>query len=331
MGKGRAMKKSKEGKHIKLLILTLICLLLATSLPTQGYGAEDEPFSATLVDFGGEAFLQKPGEAIWLPVEKNIPLEQSDRIKTGSNSYVEILIDDGSLLKLEENSEMTMSELSADFGTKKIATKLFLFFGRLVSNIAKFTHTRSRFAVQTPTVIAGVRGTEFIVETTDSTQTDVGVFEGEVTVGAIDKEGKLIEGSEVRVQRGNQTSVQRNKRPLTPFAIKGRMLLHKKGLDGLRKRAVDRRRNLKKIIGERGKARGKILKRWEKIRQEKRGGIKRPDGRKTRGNGEKIKRSERRKTEGKKRKIKRSQRRKTEEKGQKRSGGSSHKRRKNRR
>jgi hypothetical protein len=75
-------------------------------------------------------------------------------------------------------------------------------------------------------------------------------LEGEIAVGAIDREGKLIEESEVRVMRGNQTSVQRNKRPQVPFAIKGRMLLHKKGLDSLRKKAVDRRRNLKKIIGE---------------------------------------------------------------------------------
>ena len=78
-------------------------------------------FDCVLVDFQGDVSLQKQGEEIWLPVEKDIPLEQGDRIKTGSDAYVEILIDDGSSLRLEENAEITLEELSADSVTKKIA------------------------------------------------------------------------------------------------------------------------------------------------------------------------------------------------------------------
>ena len=178
--------------------------------------AEQTTFSATLVDYEGEVLLRKLGEEIWLPVEKDIPIEQGDRLKTGHDAYVEILMDDGSLLKLEEDSEITLSELSADFGTKRIACRVFMWFGRLLSNIEKFKHSRSRFHVHTPTMIAGVRGTEFIVETTDSVQTDVGVFEGEISVGGVDAEGKLMESSEVLIAAGNQTSIQRNKRPLPP-------------------------------------------------------------------------------------------------------------------
>lgn len=175
-------------------------------------------------------FIQKPEEEIWLPVEKDIPLEQNDKIKTGSHAYVEILIDDGSLLKLEENAEMTLSELSADSETKRIESTLSLWIGRLLSNIVKFTHARSRFAVRTPTAVMGVRGTEFVVETKDSEQTDVGVFEGAVAVGGLDKEGALLKESEVLISKGKQTSVHRHKRPLPPFAMKRQMLLHKKRL-----------------------------------------------------------------------------------------------------
>jgi len=35
------------------------------------------PFSATLVDFEGR-FLSRKRENLWLPVEKDIPLEQGD-------------------------------------------------------------------------------------------------------------------------------------------------------------------------------------------------------------------------------------------------------------
>ena len=258
-----------EHRNLKLRIFTAICLILATSLSTPGYATEEETFSATLVEFEGEVFIQKPEEDVWLPVEKDIPLEEGDRIKTGNQSCVEILMDDGSLLKLEQNSEITLSELSADHKTKRISSRMSLWFGRLLSNIVKFTHSRSRFDVHTPAMIAGVRGTEFVVETTDSEQTDVGVFEGQVAVGGIDQEGKLIKESEVLIPQGNQTSIRKNKRPLAPFKLKKRMLAYKKGLERLRKKAVDRRRNLPEIIGKRAKAREQILKKWKKIRQER--------------------------------------------------------------
>jgi len=258
-----------EDRNIKLVIFSAICLILGTSLSSPVYGGEEEIFSATLVDFEGDVSLQKQGEEIWLPVEKDIPLEQGDRIKTGSDAYVEILIDDGSSLRMEENGEITLEQLSADSVTKKIASEVSLWFGRLLSNIAKFTNKGSRFDVQTPTLVAGVRGTEFIVETTDSKQTDVGVFDGEVAVGGLDKDGRLIKESELLVRKGNQTSVLKNKRPKSPFALKERMLSHKKRLDTLRKKTTERRRDLKNIIRKRGKAREKILERWKKTRQDK--------------------------------------------------------------
>jgi hypothetical protein len=125
-------------------------------------------------------------------------------------------------------------------------------------------------------MIAGVRGTEFIIETTDSLQTDVGVFEGEVSVGGVDAEGRLMESSEVLIAAGNQTSIQRNKRPLPPFKLKLRMLLHKRRLEILRKKAIERRRDLPEIMERRRKAREKIHKRWKKLREERHKRIENP-------------------------------------------------------
>ncbi|MBW2035817.1 MAG: FecR domain-containing protein [Deltaproteobacteria bacterium] len=254
-----------------------LVLWLFMSIPV--YGTEEDNFSATLTDYDGEVLIQKPGEEevliqkpgeeAWLLVEKDMPLEQSDRIRTGSFAFAEILIDDGSLVTVEQNSEITLSELSADVGTKKIESTIFLAFGRLISNVARFMHRDSRYSVQTPTMVAGVRGTEFVVEATDSEKTDVGVFEGEVAVGCVDYDGKLIKESEVLVAHGNQTSVQRYKRPLRPFALKKEMLLHKKRVLLLRKKAIERRRDLPKIVHRRLKVHKETLKKWNRTKQER--------------------------------------------------------------
>ena len=167
----------------------------------------------------------------------------------------------------KENSEIVVSALSADYRTKRLEADIFLRLGRLLSNIVRFADRRSRFSVRTPTTVVGVRGTEFIVEMTDAQQTEVGVFEGDVFVGGIDNQGNLIKGSEVPVTQGNQTTILLHRRPRPPFALRGRMLLHKKRLIFHRKRALDRRRNLYRIRGRRLEIHKRVLERWKRIRR----------------------------------------------------------------
>ena len=107
-----------ERMTIKVLFMGLLCLNMAAFLPSAVYGAKKGIFSATLTNFKGSVALKKPKDKVWLPVEKDVPLQKSDRLKTGAKSFAEILIDDGSLLKIEENSEIVLEELSAGFEKK---------------------------------------------------------------------------------------------------------------------------------------------------------------------------------------------------------------------
>ena len=247
---------------------SLLALMLVLCVPHVTFAIEDD-FQATLTDFEGEVLFQKSGDKTWFPVEADMPLESGDKIKTGINSSAEILIDDGSILKLEDKAEIELTGLYVDSVTKKIKTRLYLGVGRLFSNIAKMMNRESRFDVHTPTAIVGIRGTEFVVELADSEETDVGVFEGSVYVNAVDDKGNIIKEDEVLVTDGNQTTVHRRKRPLPPFALKERMLRHKKKIEFLRQRAIERRRELPGIIEKRKKVREKILQKLKNIRPEK--------------------------------------------------------------
>ena len=250
-----------------VIFLLLLWFLVPSSEVV--YGKEDEKFYATIVEFDGEVFLQKPEEAIWLPVEKEIPIEEGDLIRTGATAYAEILLDDGSQVRIEENTEVTLKELYADTEKDIVVSTISLWFGRLFMNIKKFTHSESRFDVKTPTMVAGVRGTDFIVETTNSEQTDVGVFDGVVAVGGLDSEGKFIKESEILLTKGHQTKVMKHKRPATSIKLKPKMLAYEKRMKILKKKAPDRLRILKNIKENRLKAHKKVIKKWEKIKREK--------------------------------------------------------------
>jgi len=116
-------------------------------------------------------------------------------------------------------------------------------------------------------MVAGVRGTEFVVETTESRQTVIGVLEAEVAVGGIDEAGRPVKESEVLLTRGNQTAVKLNRKPLKPFKLKPKMVSHKPAVEKLKNKAVEKRRDLPNIIEKREKARAEIQKEWKKVRQ----------------------------------------------------------------
>ncbi|RPI74626.1 MAG: hypothetical protein EHM45_18080 [Desulfobacteraceae bacterium] len=259
------MKNRVIKKWLRGLGLWFFCLL---SFATWTYGQAQDEYCASLADFEGEVFIQKAGEEDWLPVEKGMPLENQDRLKTGNDGYAEILYDDGSLVKMEENSEITLEEVSADYKSKKISSKVSLWFGRLLLNIAKFTHSQSRFTVKTPTVVAGVRGTEFVVESLTEEKSDVGVVEGEVGVEGLDEQGKSVESSRVILKRGFQTSGFKFQKPVRPIPLKEQMLQHTVKIELLRKKALDTRKNLPKIMENRIKTRQIIIEKWKNYREQ---------------------------------------------------------------
>jgi len=259
----------KPAMFKKVFFLVFLPFFLV-SFPQPSHCAQPStPFSATLIDFEGEVLIQKGGENLWLPVEKYMPLEQGDHIKTGAKAFAEILVDDGSQIRLEENSEITLSELSADFQTKSITASVYLWFGRMLANITQFAHARSKFEVQTPTVVAGVRGTDFAIEVMDTRESDVGVFDGEVLVAGLDRQKRPMKESEIVMGKGYQTSVFKNKPPAPPVHLRERMLALAPKFELLRNKGIDRRRDLPKTMERRKAVHQETLKKWKAIKNER--------------------------------------------------------------
>jgi hypothetical protein len=259
----------KPAMYKKVFFLVLLPFFLFTLPQPSPCAQPSTPFSATLIDFEGEVLIQKGGENLWLPVEKDMPLEQGDHLKTGARGFAEILVDDGSQIRLGENSEITFSELSADSQTKSITASVYLWFGRMLCNITRFAHARSKFELQTPTVVAGVRGTDFAVEVLDAKQSEVGVFDGEVAVAGLDRQKKPLRESEVVLGKGYQSSVFKNKPPSPPVQLRERMLSLAPQFELLKNKGMDRRRDLPKTMERRKAVHQETLKKWKAIRNER--------------------------------------------------------------
>ncbi len=99
----------------------------------------------------------KRGAANPRPIRKTTRLKPKDVVRTRVESSVELRLDDGSVLKIEENSVINLAKLlkEGDVTNNKVVIKT----GKVMFNVKKLASKRSDFVFETPTATAAIRGT----------------------------------------------------------------------------------------------------------------------------------------------------------------------------
>ncbi len=115
-------------------------------------------------------------------------IKEKDIIKTGKDSFCDIRIG-GSIIRIKSKSSVTMSHLIRKGNVED--TTIGLTVGKMLCKPKKLLKSE-KFIVKTPTAVAGVRGTRFIVEADSKKTTRIKVFNGKVKVA---RRIKQFEGS----------------------------------------------------------------------------------------------------------------------------------------
>ena len=136
------------------------------------------PRVATISLVRGNVEVQKAGENAWKGAVVKAGLSIQDKVRTGNDGKCELTLDDGSLIKLRENTTMQINDLSQDDSTKKKSSVFMLLLGKLFAKVTP--QEGSKFEVATPAAVAGVRGTEFAITCKIDGFTDVLVFKGKI-------------------------------------------------------------------------------------------------------------------------------------------------------
>ncbi len=132
-----------------LLILALLGILSAT--------AEEVAGMAVILKTLGSVQHAAAGGDVWTPAEQGQVLASGDRLRTASASEVAILfVDDKSLLKLAEDTEVT---LHASAEGRTVSKRVWMGVGDLWAKVTK--QDDPHFQVETPTSVASVKGSEF--------------------------------------------------------------------------------------------------------------------------------------------------------------------------
>jgi hypothetical protein len=160
------------------------CCLLAVPAELQSQAAQAGQSSPVAAPHAGKVTIVLPiayliHDTQQTPAKVAAPVYWGDVINTGHMSRARVALDDGSILSVGSDSNMTVAK--HDSGSQQ--TDLDLNFGRVRAKAVELAKPNAHFQIRTPAGVAGVVGTDFMIDYSDGT-THVVVFKGKVRLCA---------------------------------------------------------------------------------------------------------------------------------------------------
>lgn len=193
-------------RPIKMTGLALFFLIPSLSQAQQMYGL--------FMIVKGDVTFQNPNS----PAEKakvGAKVFEGAMIKSEKDSRAKIVMSDRNVFNLSPDSKLTIQKYD---GAKKNVS-LNLEEGKVRVNVEqKYDGTKEKFLLKTPTVVAGVRGTQFLGAYNSATKTSqITTFQGVVTMTSFNSAGQPL--GTVKVEKGQSSSANQNQAPETPRVV----------------------------------------------------------------------------------------------------------------
>jgi hypothetical protein len=201
--RGVNLRKIKDISRFSLLFFLIVMLV------PFGYACGGKGSANTILSISeGEVLIMKSGAGAWVNGEVKMELKASDLVKSGTGSSVVITFFDGSTLELKPETQIEIVELASK--TSRVI-RLKQQLGETISTVQKMADPASRYEIETPAAIAGVRGSSMLVKVAADGTTQVQNLEGNIYVSAV--------GVELAIPVGNSSTVKPGQPPSAPVII----------------------------------------------------------------------------------------------------------------
>src|SRR3990172_7961051 len=164
--------------NLKIISLFFIIpFLFASTL----LAANKKPIGA-VVAWTGDVYIYHEGESQGAKIKGMEGIYSQDTIITSNRSRVKILMKDDSILSLGENGRLVIKDYLLEEASDERVSTFKIFAGKVRTLVGRvFRGGKSHFRIETPTAIAGIKGTDFIVSTTEG-ESEIVSISGEVAV-----------------------------------------------------------------------------------------------------------------------------------------------------
>jgi hypothetical protein len=205
-------------KRISILIVAVFMAMQFAGCKKEGPSVVQNDGVVNFIT--GDVKVVADGQTVALNAGDKVT--QGMTVKTGVKSIVDIYFQ-GSVIRILEKSSVVMTELAKNIAENKELTELYIENGKVFSKVTKKLTDGDKFRVNTPTAVAGVRGTEFLVSEENGKST-ISCIEGKVVV----RDSGADDTAFVEVEAGKEANVEQGK-PVTVAELK------QKNLDDIRR------------------------------------------------------------------------------------------------
>jgi translation initiation factor IF-1 len=126
-------------------------------MSAEGYNAPGA-MKAVVIKLAGSVKIKNRGSITWHDAKMNEVLTAGDTIETKDKGKIEIRLENGNVVTLQQNSNLILEKLSSDNKTGDYENLLESKSGKLRAQVQKIKGN-SKFEIKTPNAVACVRGT----------------------------------------------------------------------------------------------------------------------------------------------------------------------------
>jgi hypothetical protein len=188
----------------------VLCLVAATLTIARA-----QERVGTVSDVEGRAEVLHAGASDWSPLAAGDPVLIGDQLRTTADAKLRVALREDSVLTLAPGSQLMVTQQLVAPAT---VSRFQLLLGTIKAVVTeRYSEPNARFEVETPTAIAGVRGTSFLASY-DAAQEEtlvVGLERVTRVRALVDTRGT----AEVDLGPGIATRVRRGSRPLAPAPL----------------------------------------------------------------------------------------------------------------
>lgn len=118
---------------------------------------------AVIVKIEGNVMVKPEGETEWIPAKMGMELTGGAYIKTGGGATASLRVGVAGRIVIKENTELLLQTLATQPDKRKEDILLYLAMGEMFVDVREI-EKGSKFETYTPTTLAAVRGTTYIIK-----------------------------------------------------------------------------------------------------------------------------------------------------------------------
>ncbi len=158
-------------KYYSTIVMSIISLAISVNLFATGQKqVSGNSNKGILAYYEGTVFIND------IPGDIGDEVTSSDTLRTGEESYCEVVFGDSNVFSLEENTVTRINWDNSDIQLKKGA------ISAVFTKLDKFLNDDKDFTISTTSTVAGIRGTVFFIKVEDEENTYLCICNGKLNI-----------------------------------------------------------------------------------------------------------------------------------------------------